>query len=1200
MSRALILCCVAGLWTHAAAEAVVRPTANEALLHSARLWESHDRGDLAQLALQKLVAARPDSPEALLELGELDLRLGAYDDAKQVRDRLNERFNGAAAARSFAIAYRIATRDRLAVASIRQLIELRRFAEARTMLDGLFPDGAPGEAFAIDYYDMLGATPGGWQPSYEGLKRLADRHPNDPRYQLALVRHLLRRPPYAREALARLQRVVGRDDVRAAEVDGLLETTLSELGYQGAPSDVVRDYLARHPGDPKILALRRDQEQALDERRLLLPGAWRAVIPAVQRRLAQELASAGGTAQGRQALRWLERSRASMRAQRPDLAAAELRAASAFWRGQYEAEIPIAQDLEARGAPDEARELLAAAGDIDPKSNWLFESRVRWLIEHQRPGEALTLLRARALNAKWTAQARDALVVLALDRRAAAAEAAGDIDAALEDLEAAVALAPRDPWLSYRLANLYTGRHRIERGRELMGAGVRAAPDAADMRYAQALYLASVHDDPAALTAVDSIPSRLRTPEMNALRDRLRVTQACAEARRLKDANDLAGARRVLLAVDPLAAQGIDRAAELAYAWIDAGDAEHGIGLIEAYRRGAAAHDPAVLMLWANVLNSAEDISRLDAALEELRALPDITADQKTQVARLQRALDLRTVRALEREGQFDAAARRLDALLGLDPHDRTLRAARAALYLTSGEPGLARDFYASLVAEEPEDLAMRLEYIRALTESGDLVLARSQLRLVEDEVPPGDGELQLNLARRQFALGDPRAALSTLRELLAAVPARADVLLLAGRAEREQRHFAAARALFARAGQTATGTDAAAARREIESIDERLRAVVTAGVSFRHQPGDPGMSQLDMATLPSAWILPLDYEHRITARADAVSLDAGRSNSDSSLGALLGTIEAAGPTGMQRYANGRQSGMSLGAGYKTDALTLDLGTTPLGFLLSNVVGGVEWTPKWNAADVTLGVSRRAVTNSELSYAGLKDPVSGAVWGGVVQSGPYAGIGLYRDRWGVSGSLQFDELTGTRVLDNQFLGARVGTDWKFLRHPDFSADAGLTLNYWNYQHNLANYTLGSGGYYSPQSYASLAAPLEVNGTAARWTYRLRASISYTVSDSRQAAFYPDDPALQGEAHANLPAGYGAPFFPASHTNAVGYSAFAAGEREISRGLVLGAMIDLDRTDYYHPTTVLLYFRHAFAPWSTPVTSPVQPIRAYNP
>jgi hypothetical protein len=424
---------------------------------------------------------------------------------------------------------------------------------------------------------------------------------------------------------------------------------------------------------------------------------------------------------------------------------------------------------------------------------------------------------------------------------------------------------------------------------------------------------------------------------------------------------------------------------------------------------------------------------------------------------------------------------------------------------------------------------------------------------------------------------------------------------MLAARAELAQRHFALARAYFDRAAAVGTGPDASAALRESADIALRLESSVSAGVIVRHQPGAAGMSEIDALTIPSAWILATGYESRFTAHADAVFLDAGRWSGNSAALPFLGTIPTA-AAGAVRYTNDTQIGLSPGVGYQTGSVSVDLGSTPLGFLLPNIVGGVAWTPTWHSADITLGLARRAVTSSELSYAGLRDPISGTPWGGVVQTGPYAGVGIYRENYDVSAAVQASELTGTRVLDNQFFGARASTSWKFWSRADAQADAGVAITYWNFQHNLSNYTLGSGGYYSPQSYASLAMPIEIYGDHAGWSYKLRVSPSFSLSQVHDSAFYPDDPALQAEAQrsASLPDGYSSPYFSGYHSFGFGFAAYAAAERNVTAGLVFGFMVDIDRTDYYNPTTVEIYFRHAFAPWATHRAFPPRPVRPYNP
>jgi tetratricopeptide (TPR) repeat protein len=374
-----------------------------------------------------LVAARPDSPQALIELGELDLRIRDYADAADVVQQLDQRFGGTPADRNFTLEYRIATRDRVQLASIHRLIELRRTAEARAALDQLFAAGVPAGDLGIEYYELLAATSNGWASASVGLEHLAAEHPDDPRYALALARHWLQRPGNAASASKILHRLATRDDVNHAEVRELLAGSRRELDVVRRETQE-RQYLTSTPSAPQLARL--------------------------QAQLAQELPLPARKPAEAHAAAWLARSRASLSAGATGRATLELRAAFAFLHGPLEATVPVAQALESQGAADEAGELLETAGGLDPKSDWLFESQVRWLIAHGRPGQAVTSLQSRALGGKWTIQKRDALLAAAFDARAGTEAAAGNVDAAIRDLEAAVLLAPLDPWTRFRLAIL--------------------------------------------------------------------------------------------------------------------------------------------------------------------------------------------------------------------------------------------------------------------------------------------------------------------------------------------------------------------------------------------------------------------------------------------------------------------------------------------------------------------------------------------------------------------------------------------------------------------------------------------------------------------------------------------------------------------------------------------------------------------------
>lgn len=1194
------------------------PLANEELLHSARAWEARDRGDLAALALEKLVAARPDSARALLELGELYLRTVDIAAAGRVRTLFERRFRGSAAACTFAIEYRFATRDRLQLASLQRLLQLERGAQVRRELERLFPAGPPGGMLSLEYYRLLAGTPGGHERAAAGLRALASSRPEDPRVQLALGRLLLRRPDSTQEGMQRLHALSERDDVKLLEVDAALLAGIEDLGVQ-TPAHILQGYLVRHAADPLVTRLRAAQTQALEVQRSLL-GAATQLPPELQRRLLEELgallasrapqpqliaAVRTGAASTMDALltaaAWLGRAHRAAAAGQLPLADAELAAAGALRRGELDALVVLAERIAALLRPERDAELLrgellALASSLAPRSAWLFDTYLSWLLEQQREAAALALLDARALDAQWTAQRSAELRAAALEQRAQRALDAGDFAQAEADLELAIGYAPANPWTRYRLAGLYARRGAPDRGRDLFAA---AAPGA-EMRYAQSLYLSSIDLVDEAFAAIDAIAPQARSTGMQAQHDRLRMKLARRTAAAQFHAGQAHAARTTLHAVEPLAATDLGLARELADAWIDIDEPQQALALIAALRAEQHRDDRELLLLSAEILDRLEAVAPLAAVLDRLHSGVELPEADRSRVARLQRALELRVIRNAIQQRQFAQALIRLDRLLASDRNDRTLRILRAEVDLALQQPQAARDRYAVLVAEEPTDLDTRLAYVRALTAAGELAAARNQLRAVQESAAPHATDLQLDIARRQLALEDAPGAVRTLEAVLAQQPERADVLLALGRAELDQRHFARARAWFARAELSADAQLALSARQAGEQLDVRLQSRVQAGFELRTKPGAAGISSYDAVVASNTWLHALDFERRLRVHADALSLDAGTLSPRFEDAALLGTVQSAGPLAVRSTVNQPQSGLALGIGYETDTWSADLGTSGLGLLLPNLVAGVEWTPTWGPLDITLGIERRAVNSSMLSFAGMRDPITGTAWGGVVASGPYAQLGLYRERFSLTAGLRLTDLSGTHVADNRFMGLRSAADWQFYRSDRARAFVGATLNYWSYQRNLQDYTFGSGGYYSPQSYLSIAVPLELQGTWRGWSYQLRATIASSTAEIERTELYRLDPQLQAAAATMpLPPGFDAPFFGARSGGGLGLSAYAALERQVTRRLVLGGKLDLDRSDFYEPTVFMLYLRHVFGDAATQLSVPPRPVREYN-
>lgn len=906
--------------------------AGDELLQSARLWESRQRGDLARLALEKLVTTRPDSPDALLELGELNLRMSDFSRADQVLRQLEQRFPSSAAARSMSVQYRLATRDRLDWLSAQRLAQLGKGKEVRQALDRLFPEGAPEGFIALEYYRLLADTPAGREPAILGLRALASKYPHDPRYE---------------DALRRLQ--------PSTSPPAPLQGRVAAIAKRSATTPVLEP-----PTNPAARTAAAD---------------------------------------------WERRSQVSNAAQQLQLASLQLQAATALRAYDFEALIGVADALGSLGFEQQAGELLATGCHLAPASAWLFETHIRWLIAHDGANQALSLLDARPLDEGWTTIRRDGLRASALNARARAHLASSNEDAAIDDLAQAIELQPTDPWMRHRLATLLARHDRREQGRQVMDQGAELAPDNPQMRFAQALYLESVDEPSQAFAAIDSVPAENRDADMNAVRDRA------------------------------------------------------------------------------------------------------------------------------------------------------------------------------------------QLSIISNLIEAGDTVQARAQLAAVRARANPDDVGVQLNIAYREWSLGNRHAAGEIAARLASLAPERADIAMLAARAHHSQRHFGAARDYFMQAERVGDPDTILSARQSREQIETRLHNWMSVGSELRYKPGDAGISRFESVVIPTLWHYAVDYERRLWVQADAVSIDSGRLSGDFNQAAALGSIRAAGPSAARRYVNDAQDGLALGMGYVTDNFAADLGATPLGFEMSQLVGGVEWRPTVPNVAMSLGFSRRSVTSSVLSYAAMRDPISGTRWGAVVQSGPYADAGIYQERYSVAAALRFSEITGEHVLDNRFFGARAAADWKFYSEPYARAALGLAVNYWQFDHNLQNYTLGSGGYYSPQSYVSLSLPVEVWGEYRDWSYRLRASIAHSQARTDAIALYPMDPTLQG---AVASASFGA-----DRGSGTSFSAYAALERQLSPAWILGMKLDIDRADYYHPTVFMIYLRHALAPWATRIAVPPRPIQPYN-
>ena len=161
---------------------------------------------------------------------------------------------------------------------------------------------------------------------------------------------------------------------------------------------------------------------------------------------------------------------------------------------------------------------------------------------------------------------------------------------------------------------------------------------------------------------------------------------------------------------------------------------------------------------------------------------------------------------------------------------------------------------------------------------------------------------------------------------------------------------------------------------------------------------------------------------------------------------------------------------------------------------------------------------------------------------------------------------------------------------------------GLTLMYWGYDKDLSEYTLGQGGYYSPQQYYSIGVPLNYAWRNANWSATLESSVGWSYSKTSDSDLYPHEPVGSLQERLNG-AGFATDSNPTltkedSSSNGIGIRLQALVERRLSNNLVLGTGITYQHSEGYAPSRALLYLRYTFDEWQGNLPMPIEPVTPY--
>ncbi|VBZ00419.1 cellulose synthase operon protein C [Burkholderia pseudomallei] len=1237
-----------------------------ALYATARMWANKHRDDLARDALRKALLIAPRDPALLAEHTRILLRVGDAKGARASLERLKQAAPGALATRQVDDEYRVATSGREEMAQIRLLARSGRGDEAARRIVALFPHGAPAGSLGAEYYQIVASAPDGRARAIDALRRAVAADPADADAATVLAKLLNQRDDTRAQANRLAWALVARPDTDRRASLALWRSVLQSAGRDLAYLDALRAYLTFVPEDDEFrgnaaaleqqrdarLRLARDPDYIAQQRGLqaLARGDPAAAEPLLARAAAARAGdpdALGGLGllrlrQGRhdeaRALfvraaalapdnraKWvglagtarfwgtLAQGRAAAAQGRPDDAQRAARAALALDPQSADAKLLLADSLLARRDWRAAQPLLRALLDARAPSMSAVRS-MRTLYEQTGRADAfgplVDALQSRfaapddraalsRLRAEWLAQQADALA------------AAGQRGPAAQRYEASLRIAPDAPWARFALARLYRDMGLPQLGRAVMDEGL-AGSDAADMRYAAALYRYALDDVAGARAAFAAIADASRTQGMRAFARKLDAEAALADARAALAREDRAAAHAALERARRAAPDDPDMLAAVGAQWIDIGEIERGLAplrdWIVAHPREA---DADVRLRYGDLLGGARRDDALAAWLDTLRrGGAPLDAAQSARLEDQALRLVLReTDDALDRD-DYEAAARALDRASPAGKADRRYALEAAELARAQGRYDTARAALAPLLARAPDDADAQLALARILDDDGAPADALALVRDVLARTPPDDVDTQLSALRRLTALRRARDAAALADTLRAAYPARADVTVAAGRVAQALGRYDDAASLYrlSLAQERATGIaprrdGATPAQAAWADLQQRRDPQIEAGWLPAYKSGDEGVSAYRAHQMPVYLQMPYRYDGHAFVHLDAVRLDAGTLDTSDPRAYAFDTFathpalaDAAAPGGALRQ---RAAGIGGGIGYRDDAWRVDVGTTPLGFPVHYVVGGVRYRFGAGPASVTVSAARRPETGSMLSYAGLRDPWTGATWGGVRRDSVGVRASVDIGRVNLFADLAAARLTGRNVAENAAVTLRTGFMAPVYRRADMRVSAGLVGNAWHYAQNLRYYTYGQGGYYSPQRYLSIGMPLEWAGRRGAFTWDVTATVGVSNSYERDSPYFPNG--LPGSTLVKSAPALGNPVFSRGSTRGVSFWYGFAGvaEYRVNGRLAVGARFDIDHAHDYAPSAGLLYVRYAFDACKDSGGFSPSPVRLYS-
>ena len=384
----------------------------------------------------------------------------------------------------------------------------------------------------------------------------------------------------------------------------------------------------------------------------------------------------------------------------------------------------------------------------------------------------------------------------------------------------------------------------------------------------------------------------------------------------------------------------------------------------------------------------------------------------------------------------------------------------------------------------------------------------------------------------------------------------------------------------------------------DLAQLEASYSGWVGGNTFIRTRSGDPGLNRLYDLEVPFEASVVAGKTARFTIVPTGVFLNSGTIDptryTTAGFVPYLGSVSAAATnTPSPQYASGVGGEIQM----TTQNLGLAVGYTPYDFLVGNITGRFRYRP--GGGPITLYGERQPVRDTQLSYAGLRDPGSigfsnaGNIWGGVVATGGGVRLDAGNERSGLYGSVDYSSLTGYHTLENRRIEGTAGAYFRVHSFPGLGTlNVGASLFAMHFDHNERATSYGLGGYFSPDIYFLGSIPVTFTGHSGNaWHYFVTGSVGLQTFRENNDPYFPlpEDAALQTAALQNCSVlslqqrNCATAYQPQNTGTGANFSILGEASYRVSDHWYAGASLEANNTNNYNLVQPTAFLRYLFKP-----------------